>query len=192
MIRLTVNPGTWPRNVRSITPNRHSTLALEGRSIAESACPRLAPVMRATAHRRSYSARSVAGRGGSPLAIPAHLSWPRPPARSRRRPERAIVVFLACRAVQRSEKTIPAGQRGRCSVPRLQARRGACAGRPHIGQRPSPFRVRPAHAVPAARESPGSGDDLSPDGRRAWGGRTVEEDDVALKKEQINRSKNRA
>jgi len=37
-----------------------------------------------------------------------------------------------------------------------------------------------------ARESPGSGDDLSPDWRRAWGDRTVKEDDVALKHEQIN------
>jgi len=54
------------------------------------------------------------------------------------------------------------------------------------------FPLPAAHAVSAARESPGSGDDLSPDGRRAWGHRTVREDDVALKQEQINRSRNRA
>jgi len=39
-----------------------------------------------------------------------------------------------------------------------------------------------------ARESPGSGDDLSPDGRRGWGDRTVKEDDVALKNERIYRT----
>jgi len=34
MIHLTVIPGAWSRNVRSISPNRHSALALEGRPIA--------------------------------------------------------------------------------------------------------------------------------------------------------------
>jgi hypothetical protein len=48
--------------------------------------------------------------------------------------------------------------------------------------------IRPAHAASMARESPGSGDDLSPDGRRAWNDRTVKDEDVALKKEQINRT----
>jgi hypothetical protein len=36
MIHLTVSPGAWSRNVRSISPNPHSTLALEGRRIADS------------------------------------------------------------------------------------------------------------------------------------------------------------
>jgi hypothetical protein len=35
------------------------------------------------------------------------------------------------------------------------------------------------------RESPGSGDDLSPDGRRSWGDRRVKEDDMALDNEQV-------
>ena len=61
-----------------------------------------------------------------------------------------------------------------------------------VRRRPGLLGVRPAHAVSTARESPGSGDDLSPDGLRAWGDRTVREDDVALDKEQIDRSRNRA
>jgi len=39
-----------------------------------------------------------------------------------------------------------------------------------------------------AQKSPGSGDDLSPDGRRSWGDHAVKEDDTALKNEQINRT----
>jgi len=35
MIHLTINLGTWSRKLRSISPNRHSRLALE-RRIAES------------------------------------------------------------------------------------------------------------------------------------------------------------
>jgi hypothetical protein len=38
-----------------------------------------------------------------------------------------------------------------------------------------------------ARESLGSGDDLSPDGRRSWGDRKVKEDDMALDNEQVIR-----
>jgi hypothetical protein len=39
-----------------------------------------------------------------------------------------------------------------------------------------------------ARESPGSGDGLSPGGRRGWGDSTVKEDDVALKNDRIYRT----
>ena len=66
------------------------------------------------------------------LAIPAHPSWPRPPARFRRRPEPAIVAFLACRAIQSSEKITPADQRGDARSP-LQACLSAGARRPSAG-----------------------------------------------------------
>jgi hypothetical protein len=39
-----------------------------------------------------------------------------------------------------------------------------------------------------ARESPGSGDGLSPDGRQGWSDRTVKEDDVGLKNDRIYRT----
>ena len=66
------------------------------------------------------------------LAIPAHPSWPRPPARSCRRQEPAIVGFLACRAIQSSEKITPAGQRGYARSP-VTDRLCGCARRPSAG-----------------------------------------------------------
>ena len=38
MIHLTINPGAWSRNVRTISLNPHSKLAPEARRIADYEC----------------------------------------------------------------------------------------------------------------------------------------------------------
>jgi hypothetical protein len=46
-------------------------------------------------------------------------------------------------------------------------------------------RVEPDRSeLSMVRESPGSSDDLSPDGRRSWGDNRVKEDDMAPDNEQ--------
>jgi hypothetical protein len=67
-----------------------------------------------------------------------------------------------------------AASRATVSRAHCQARIGLLTGQPRL--------------CSMARESPGSGDDLSPDGRRGWGDRTVKEDDVALKNDRIYRT----
>jgi len=128
-------------------------------------------------------------RAGSPWPFrrtPVGHALPLAPAAGRSR--RSLPSWLAgrSRAARRPPRPISG------AMPGLQACLSACARRPPVRRRPSALGVRPAHAVSMARESPGSGDDQSPEGRRGWGDRPLREDDVALKKEQINRSRNRA
>jgi hypothetical protein len=68
-----------------------------------------------------------------------------------------IVALFARRAIQCSRKITRPISQGYARFPRY---------RPALVRAP----------VSMARESPGSGDDQSPDGRQAWGDRTVKEE----------------
>jgi hypothetical protein len=101
---------------RAPRPRSMSACSAAVARTADSACPRLAPVMRATAHRRSYSARSVAGRAGSPWPFRRSLvgqALPLVPAAGRSR--RSSPCWLAGRS--RAARRSPGRSAGPCPVP---------------------------------------------------------------------------
>jgi hypothetical protein len=121
---LTVDRSSQLHQVTASTTTRPQ----RPRRIAESACPRLAPVMRATAHRRSYAARSGAGQAGSPWPFRRTLvdhALPLVPAAGRSR--RSSPYWLAGRS--RVARRLPGRSAAAMPGSPLQACPSSCARR---------------------------------------------------------------